>query len=217
MSPEQARGHNVDKRADIWAFGCVLFEMLTGRVAFAGDTASDTIAKILEREPDWSALPSATPVAVRRLLFRCLAKDSKQRLRDVGDVRIEIDAINEVVPGAADVTGCSRPSAPGRHGSRGPSVAALAAGVIVWEVRRPTAIENPLATARFSRLTDWAGAESSRGDLIGRQVRGLPRGSRGSIRSLGEPGWHLEVYESHARQAAARFAECPSPFLRLLR
>ena len=62
MSPEQARGLPVDKRTDIWAFGCVLYEMLTGRVAFAGDTVSDTIAKILEREPDWSALPAATPV-----------------------------------------------------------------------------------------------------------------------------------------------------------
>ena len=167
MSPEQARGHNVDKRADIWAFGCVLFEMLTGRVAFASDTASDTIAKILEREPDWSALPPATPVAVRRLLFRCLAKDSKQRCRDVGDVRLEIDAINEVVPGAADVT-----VAPGASAWKTwlpwTVVAALAAGVIVSEVRRPTAIENlpgtaienPLATARFSRLTDWAGDEA---------------------------------------------------------
>ncbi len=160
MSPEQARGHNVDKRADIWAFGCVLFEMLTGRAAFAGDTASDTIAKILEREPDWSALPSATPVAIRRLLFRCLIKDSKQRLRDVGDVRIEIDAINEVVPGVADVTVPAAvqhledmaPVGRGRRACRGRR--------IVWEVRRPTAIDNPLATARFSRLTDWAGAEA---------------------------------------------------------
>ena len=137
MSPEQARGHNVDKRADIWAFGCVLFEMLTGRAAFAGDTASDTIAKILEREPDWSALPSATPVAIRRLLFRCLVKDSKQRLRDVGDVRIEIDAINEVVPGTADVT---VPAAVSTWKTWLPwaAVAALAAGVTVWEVRRPT-------------------------------------------------------------------------------
>ena len=159
MSPEQARGQNVDKRADIWAFGCVLFEMLTGRAAFAGDTASDTIAKILERDPDWSALPSATPVAIRRLLFRCLIKDSKQRLRDVGDVRIEIDAINEVVPGIADVT---VPAAISTWKTWLPwaAVAALAAGVTVWEVRRPSAIENPLATARFSRLTDWAGTES---------------------------------------------------------
>jgi Tol biopolymer transport system component len=158
MSPEQARGHHVDKRADIWAFGCVLFEMLTGRAVFAGDTASDTIAKILEREPDWSVLPSATPVAIRRLLFRCLAKDAKQRLRDVGDVRIEIDAINEVVPGVADV---SAPAAPSTwRWLPWVVVAALAAGVILWEVRRPTAIENPPATARFSRLTDWAGAEA---------------------------------------------------------
>ena len=159
MSPEQARGHQVDKRADIWAFGCVLFEMLTGRVAFAGDTASDTIAKILEREPDWSALPSATPVAIRRLLFRCLAKDAKQRLRDVGDVRIEIDATNEVVPGTADVT---VPAAVSVWKTWLPwaAVAALAAGVTVWEARRPTTIENPLATARFSRLTDWAGDEA---------------------------------------------------------
>src|SRR6185295_6018305 len=77
MSPEQARGHRVDKRGDIWAFGCVLYEMLTGRLTFPGDTVSDTIAKILEREPDWSALPAATPSPVRRLLLRCLAKDPK--------------------------------------------------------------------------------------------------------------------------------------------
>ena len=159
MSPEQARGHNVDKRADIWAFGCVLFEMLTGRAAFAGDTASDTIAKILEREPEWSALPSATPVAIRRLLFRCLIKDSKRRLRDVGDVRIEIDAVNEVVPGVADAM---VPAAVGTRKTWLPwaAVAALATGVLLWEGRRPTVIENPLATARFSRLTDWAGAEA---------------------------------------------------------
>ena len=92
MSPEQARGLPVDRRTDIWAFGCVLYEMLTGRVTFAGDTVSDSIAKILEREPDWSALPATTPASIRRLLLRCLAKDPKKRLRDIGDVRIEIDA-----------------------------------------------------------------------------------------------------------------------------
>ncbi len=95
MSPQQARGQVVDKRADIWAFGCVLYEMLTGHVAFAGETVSDTIGKILEREPDWSALPSTTPSVIRRLLRRCLAKDPRQRLRDIGDVRLEIDAIDE--------------------------------------------------------------------------------------------------------------------------
>jgi serine/threonine protein kinase len=98
MSPEQARGLAVDKRTDIWAFGCVLYEMLTGRGAFAGDTASDSIAKILEREPDWAMLPAGTPPSIKRLLRRCLAKDPKQRLRDIADVRIEIDASNEELP-----------------------------------------------------------------------------------------------------------------------
>src|SRR5262249_2956019 len=91
MSPEQARGQGVDKRADIWAFACVLYEMLTGRAAFAGSTVSDTLAAILDREPDWTALPKATPTAVDRLLRRCLKKDSKLRLHDVADARIEID------------------------------------------------------------------------------------------------------------------------------
>ena len=91
MSPEQARGKIVDKRTDIWAFGCVLYEMLTGRKAFAGDTVSDTIAAILDREPNWSALPETTPTTIRRLLQRCLEKDPKRRLRDVGDAQLELD------------------------------------------------------------------------------------------------------------------------------
>ena len=91
MSPEQARGKPVDKRTDIWAFGCVLYEMLTGRSAFAGETISDTIAKILEREPDWQALPASTPARIRDLLRRCLQKDQQRRLHDIADARIEIE------------------------------------------------------------------------------------------------------------------------------
>ena len=91
MSPEQARGQAVDKRTDIWAFGCVLFELLTGRRAFHGPTSSDTIAAILERPPDWAALPSTTPAAVRRLLTHCLEKDLRRRLRDIGDARLQLD------------------------------------------------------------------------------------------------------------------------------
>jgi eukaryotic-like serine/threonine-protein kinase len=79
MSPEQARGATLDARTDVWAFGCVLYEMLSGRRAFPGDTVPDAIAAILEREPAWDALPAATPESVRRLLRRCLAKDPKQR------------------------------------------------------------------------------------------------------------------------------------------
>jgi Protein kinase domain/WD40-like Beta Propeller Repeat len=100
MSPEQARGKAVDKRTDIWAFGCVLFEMISSRMAFPGETASDTIAAILEREPSWDRLPGATPNAVRHLLPRCLEKDPKRRLRDIGDARAELEeALASPVPG----------------------------------------------------------------------------------------------------------------------
>jgi Tol biopolymer transport system component/tRNA A-37 threonylcarbamoyl transferase component Bud32 len=91
MSPEQARGKPVDKRTDIWAFGCVLLEMLTARQPFGGETTSDAIAAILERDPDWSALPPATPPAIRRLLRRCLNKDARRRLHHIADARIEIE------------------------------------------------------------------------------------------------------------------------------
>ena len=96
MSPEQARGHAVDKRTDIWAFGCVLYEMLTGRAAFAGETISDTLAAVLKQEPAWQALPADTPPGIRSLLRRCLKKDPVDRLHDIADARIEIqEAIAE--------------------------------------------------------------------------------------------------------------------------
>ena len=90
MSPEQARGHAVDRRADIWAFGCVLYEMLSGRQAFPGDTVSDTLSAVVERQPDWEALPSNTSERVFELLRRCLEKDPKERLRDIADARIHL-------------------------------------------------------------------------------------------------------------------------------
>ncbi len=91
MSPEQARGKPLDKRTDIWSFGCVMYEVLTGKKAFGGETVSDTIGAIMRGEPDWSVLPDATPPAVYRLLRRTLEKDSRERLRDIGDARIEIE------------------------------------------------------------------------------------------------------------------------------
>ena len=91
MSPEQARGKTVDKRADIWAFGAVLYEMLTGRAAFAGDTTTDIIAAVVTQEPDWTAIPATTPASLGRALARCLEKDPKRRLRDIGDVRLDLD------------------------------------------------------------------------------------------------------------------------------
>jgi eukaryotic-like serine/threonine-protein kinase len=91
MSPEQARGKSVDKRADIWAFGCVLYEMVAGKPAFGGDTLSDVVASVLTNEPDWAALPAETPAAVGTLLRRCLKKDPVRRLRDSVDARIELE------------------------------------------------------------------------------------------------------------------------------
>jgi serine/threonine protein kinase/Tol biopolymer transport system component len=93
MSPEQARGQTVDQRADIWAFGCVLYELLTGSPAFPGSSASDIIASILTREPEWSRLPRDTPESVRRALRRCLERDIRCRLRHVADVRLELDDV----------------------------------------------------------------------------------------------------------------------------
>jgi eukaryotic-like serine/threonine-protein kinase len=91
MSPEQARGKAVDKRSDIWAFGCVLLEMLTGRQAFSGETLTDTLAAVVRTEPDWTVLPDTTPQPIRTLLMRCLTKEPKQRLRDIGEARIILE------------------------------------------------------------------------------------------------------------------------------
>ncbi|HEX5031832.1 MAG TPA: protein kinase [Candidatus Eisenbacteria bacterium] len=93
LSPEQARGKPVDRRTDIWAFGCIVYECLTGQRAFEGETVSDTIARILEREPDWTRLPQATPPRLRDLLHRALEKDPKRRLRDMGEARLAIEEI----------------------------------------------------------------------------------------------------------------------------
>jgi Tol biopolymer transport system component len=91
MSPEQARGKPVDKRTDVWAFGCVLYEMLTGRAAFSGETLTDTLAAVVDHRPAWDRLPDDLAMPVRRLLERCLEKDPKRRLRDIGDARLELD------------------------------------------------------------------------------------------------------------------------------
>ena len=110
MSPEQARGRAVDQRADIWAFGAVLFEMLSGKPPFAGETVTDILARVMERDPDWSALPAATPANVMRVLRRCLEKDPARRLRHVADARLELEDTREpqVVSKAPASSGWSR-------------------------------------------------------------------------------------------------------------
>ena len=113
MSPEQARGKTVDARTDVWAFGCVVYEMLTGRKAFAGETATDVLAAIVTKEPDWGLLPPATPVSVRRLLRRCLTKDPWLRLHHMADARIELaEAPSEVDTSARAAEARLRPRWP---------------------------------------------------------------------------------------------------------
>ena len=91
MAPEQVKGRAADRRADIWAFGAVLYELWTGSMAFAGDSVTEILARVIEREPDWSKLPADTPPAIARLLHRSLVKDPKRRLQSIGDARLELD------------------------------------------------------------------------------------------------------------------------------
>ena len=108
MSPEQARGKEADRRSDIWAFGCVLYEMLTGRRAFEGSEVSDTLASILKSDPDWTALDPDTPPGLRRVLRRCLAKDPRRRFHDIADLRLELEDL--AAPDAATNTARARPA-----------------------------------------------------------------------------------------------------------
>jgi eukaryotic-like serine/threonine-protein kinase len=131
MSPEQARGLAVDKRTDIWAFGCVLFEMLSGRRAFDGDTMSDTFVGVLERDPDWDVLPRDTPPSIRTLLARSLRKDPRKRLHDIADALLEMDDAAKPVMSDGQASGKAR-GAPGRNRQRLTWTAAgIMAGVLL--------------------------------------------------------------------------------------
>ena len=205
MSPEQARGKPVDKRTDIWAFGCVLYETLTGRRAFAGETISDTIAAILEREPDWEALPAATPLGVRRLLQRCLDKDARRRLHDIGDARVELD----------DALDARRPSAPSHRADRrtgvqlvvaAVAVVAVGLGLYTWRAssgrppsgnevgqnqwvqltRLPDAVSQPALSSDGRMLTFVRGPETflARGEIF---VKMLPDGEAVQLTNDGAP------------------------------
>jgi eukaryotic-like serine/threonine-protein kinase len=125
MSPEQARGKAVDKRTDIWAFGCMLYEALSGKRAFSGPTVQDTLAGVLEREPAWDALPPETPPNLASLLRRCLQKDPQRRLQDIGDARIELE---ETLKNPKDAWGIP---ADGRAAVRGGGRPRLALGVVL--------------------------------------------------------------------------------------
>jgi len=138
MAPEQAKGRSVDRRADIWAFGVVLYEMVTGKRAFEGDDVSDVMASVLKTEPDWSAVPGDTPVAVRRLLRRALEKDPRRRLSSIGDARLELDDAELAGAAATGVVPATRRSLLARVGPAAAGVLATAAlAALLWPSSRP--------------------------------------------------------------------------------
>ncbi|MGA9884999.1 MAG: serine/threonine-protein kinase [Candidatus Acidiferrales bacterium] len=143
MSPEQAKAKPVDRRADIWAFGCVLYEMLTGKMAFTGETITDTLAAVIKEEPDWTQLPAKTPARVRVLLQRCLQKDPKQRLRDIGDARISLD---EVLSGAPEATSPTAAT---------PAAVSIWRGGVSWMVRNFSSKCRPSKAARHKLRSPW--------------------------------------------------------------
>ena len=166
MSPEQARGKPLDKRTDIWSFGAVLYECLSGHRPFQGDTATDLIAKILERDPEWNELPPQTPATIRLLLRRCLAKDRNKRLRDIGDARIEIE--HAIADPASSPLHLGVAAPPSRSSLRRmvvwPALAALVAVAIYsgWRMgQRAMPQDGGSLGSKFTKLTDFAGVESA--------------------------------------------------------
>jgi eukaryotic-like serine/threonine-protein kinase len=186
MSPEQARGAPVDKRSDIWAFGCVLFEMLSGRRAFAGDSITDVLASVVKDTPDWSALPGATPASVRRLLARCLEKEPRRRLHDIADARIEIEeAIDSPVESASTRGSQTMPRA--RHREQIAWAAAAALGLLATSlaavlVMRPAASPAPQQRVSIVHRSDGAFPGAPQISPDGRRVVYSAEGKDGLFR-----------------------------------
>ena len=208
MSPEQARGEPVDRQTDIWAFGCVLYEMLVGRMVFAGKTVSDTLAAVLEHEPDWRALPPTTPAKLRDLLRRCLQKDPKRRLRDVGD------AVNELVdlqtPHSSDA-GTAIPAAGSQRTAIpvvGASIlSAVIAAAVVWAIRPQSALPPP-RSVQFTVGADGPDALEPSG--LDRDVAISPDGTR-LVYVAGGPGRVRLVARNLGELDAARLWDFETP------
>ena len=149
MSPEQAKGKTVDKRADVWAFGAVLYEMLTGKRAFVGEDVSETLARVLTKEPEWDALSPAAPATLRRTLKLCLTKDMKRRVRDIGDVRLAMEGVFDTATEDVSSVNASRPA-----GLRSLVLVGLAGlivgGVLVGIAARSRTRPTPAPVSRFT-------------------------------------------------------------------
>jgi eukaryotic-like serine/threonine-protein kinase len=174
MAPEQARGQAVDKRADIWAFGCVVYEMLTGHRPFDGDNVTDTIAAVVRSEPDWTVLPGDTPASIRRLLRRCLEKDRKRRLADAADARLEIEAAHSPADDASTVVAPQRARSLAGPLAATAIVALLAGASLAW-----FAIRSAPPVAPVVRLQAALPAQTTLSmSTVGIDVAIAPDGSR---------------------------------------
>jgi Tol biopolymer transport system component/predicted Ser/Thr protein kinase len=180
MSPEQARGKAVDRRTDIWAFGVVLYEMLTGKSLFAsGETVTDVIAAVVTREPDWSALPAATPPHIRKLLQRCLRKDVKTRLQAIGEARVAIDEPEKIAEPATPRKASVVPYAIA-------AIAIVAAALGWWQATRPSA-PRPFVQMNVEMSPDLTLTPGTIGGMMaispdGSRIAVTARGSDGTVR-----------------------------------
>jgi serine/threonine-protein kinase len=209
MSPEQARGLPLDKRTDIWSFGCVLYEMLTGRRAFKGETLSDTIGAILRDAPDWQALPADTPPLVRRLLRRCLEKDPTRRLRDIGDASLEI--AEALAAPAVETTEAAPRAMPSAAWIAVAVLAAVITGVGVWWLVRPAATTPP-NVLRLSMLVP-AFESSQSGIAVSRDGTKLVyRGSREGSSLGDQPRLYLRALDAVDSQPISGTEGATQPF-----
>jgi len=215
MSPEQAKGKTVDRRADIWAFGCVLYEMLTGKITFRGESVTDTLAAVIKEEPDWTQLPAATPVRVCVLLQRCLQKDPKQRLQAIGDARISLD---EVLAGAPDPPLAGRAEIPAPRWRRAlpwvlfaATAVALAALAFVHFREIPAATADPI---RFQIPVPEKAALTTTGAFaVSPDGRLLAFAARGSDGVLGLWIRSLDSFEAHPLPGSESTASVLPPFI----
>jgi|KBSSwiStaDraftv2_1062776.scaffolds.fasta_scaffold05980_3 serine/threonine-protein kinase len=203
MAPEQARGKAIDKRADIWAFGCVLFEMLTARRAFEGDEIADTLAFVITRDPNWNLLPPTTPGSVRKLLARTLEKDRKRRLADIADARFELEEAKSARSIAAPAAEITPPRASGTFSRALPWILSAASAVaLVWILvqRAPWRVSTPAAPIR---LTANIGVDASLANGIGNAMALSPDGRTVVFAAQKSPDVPTLLYVRHLDQLDA--------------
>jgi serine/threonine-protein kinase len=189
MSPEQARGKSTDKRSDIWSFGCIMYQMLTGKFLFEGETSTDTLARIIERQPDWEKLPQNTPMNIRLLLRRCLEKNPQQRLRDIGDAFIEIQ---ETLNIPADVPPQTMTSQADRQPLGWPRlIAVMAVGVVMGGI---------LISAGFWSL--WSSESIPKAGV--RRLSVIPEAELGHNSLALSPDGELLAYIAHGNDGRNR-------------